>query len=74
MAKYLLALDAGTTSSRAIIFTTEGKIVSMAQEEFPQIFPREGYVEHDPAAIWNTQISVAKKAIADAHLTYSDVA
>lgn len=74
MAKYLLALDAGTTSSRAIIFSTDGKIISMAQEEFPQIFPHEGYVEHDPSAIWSTQISVAKKAIEKAGITYSDVA
>ena len=74
MAKYLLALDAGTTSSRAIIFSTDGKIISMAQEEFPQIFPREGYVEHNPSAIWDTQISVAKKAIENANLTYFDVA
>ena len=74
MTKYLLALDAGTTSSRAIIFSTDGKIISMAQEEFPQIFPREGYVEHNPSAIWDTQISVAKKAIEKANLTYFDVA
>ena len=63
MAKYLLALDAGTTSSRAIIFDLNGKIISMDQLEFPQIFPREGYVEHNPADIWNTQLKVALNAI-----------
>lgn len=73
MSKYLLALDAGTTSSRAIVFSINGKIISMAQEEFPQIFPHEGYVEHDPRDIWNTQLSVARKAIEQANLTYRDI-
>lgn len=73
MPKYLLALDAGTTSSRAIIFTTDGKIVTISQSEFPQIFPTEGYVEHNPDDIWDTQIAVAKKAVADAGLTYKDI-
>ena len=73
MAKYLLALDAGTTSSRAIIFDLNGKIISMDQLEFPQIFPREGYVEHNPDDIWNTQITVAQNAIKKAGLAYSDI-
>ena len=73
MAKYLLALDAGTTSSRAIIFDLNGKIISMDQLEFPQIFPREGYVEHNPDDIWSTQLTVALNAIKKAELTYSDI-
>ena len=73
MAKYLLALDAGTTSSRAIIFDLNGKIISMNQLEFPQIFPREGYVEHNPDDIWNTQLTVAQNAIEKAGLAYSDI-
>lgn len=74
MSKFLLALDAGTTSSRAIVFSPEGKIISMSQMEFPQIFPKEGYVEHNPDDIWETQITVAKKAVSDAGLTYKDIA
>ena len=52
MAKYVLALDQGTTSSRAIVFDHNGAIVSVAQQEFPQIYPAPGLVEHDPEAIW----------------------
>jgi len=63
MKKYILALDAGTTSSRAILFTPKGEIVSVAQKEFPQIFPKEGWVEHNPADIWDTQLFVAQAAI-----------
>lgn len=74
MAKYLLALDAGTTSSRAIIFSLDGKIISIAQSEFPQIFPQEGYVEHNPDDIWDSQLAVAQKAIKDAGLSNSDIA
>ncbi len=74
MTKYLLALDAGTTSSRAIVFSITGEIISIAQAEFPQIFPKEGYVEHNPNDIWETQIAVAKKAVTDAGLTYQDIA
>lgn len=74
MAKFLLALDAGTTSSRAIVFSLDGKIVSMAQSEFPQIFPQEGYVEHNADDIWDSQLAVAQKALRDAGLRYSDIA
>lgn len=63
MKDYLLALDQGTTSSRAIIFDKLGTIISSAQTEFEQIFPFEGWVEHDPIKIYNTQVSVAQKAI-----------
>jgi len=54
--KYIMALDQGTTSSRAVIFDQQGKIVSMAAKEFRQIYPRPGWVEHDPAEIWNSQM------------------
>ncbi|MBO7304687.1 MAG: glycerol kinase GlpK [Clostridia bacterium] len=63
MKKYIMALDQGTTSSRCIIFDKEGNVKSMVQREFPQIFPREGWVEHDPMTIWSTQISVATEAL-----------
>ena len=74
MSKFLLALDAGTTSSRAIVFSPAGKIISVSQKEFRQIFPKEGYVEHDPQEIWETQITVAQNAIKEAGLTYKDIA
>ncbi len=63
MKKYIMALDQGTTSSRCILFEPDGTIASMVQREFPQIFPKEGYVEHDPMAIWSSQISVATEAL-----------
>jgi glycerol kinase len=66
MAEYILALDQGTTSSRAIVLNRDGRIVSMAQEEFPQIYPQPGWVEHDPEAIWRTQLETARQAIAQA--------
>lgn len=62
MEEYILALDQGTTSSRAIIFDHNGQIRSMAQKEFTQIFPQSGWVEHDPNEIWSTQASVAAEA------------
>ena len=61
--KYVLALDQGTTSSRAIVFDQEGRVVSVAQREFRQIFPRPGWVEHDAREIWATQHSVALEAM-----------
>lgn len=64
MKKYIMALDQGTTSSRCIIFDKKGKQVSMSQREFPQIFPKPGWVEHDPVSIWSTQLSVAIEALA----------
>ena len=63
MKKYIMALDQGTTSSRCIIFKKDGSIASMVQREFAQIFPAEGWVEHDPLTIWSTQISVATEAL-----------
>ncbi|RMH53782.1 MAG: glycerol kinase [Deinococcus-Thermus bacterium] len=63
---YVLALDQGTTSSRAIIFDLEGRPLGLAQQEFAQHFPEPGWVEHDPMEIWHTQLQVARKAIARA--------
>src|SRR4029077_13950839 len=72
--KYILALDQGTTSSRAIVFDHAGSIVSVAQKEFPQIFPKPGWVEHDPLDIWSTQAGVAATALTKAGLTAADIA
>ncbi len=72
--KFVLALDQGTTSSRAIVFDRSGKAVSTAQQEFPQIFPGPGHVEHDPEAIWATQLQTARDAISKAGLTAADIA
>lgn len=74
MAKYILALDQGTTSSRAILFDKAGKIVGVAQQEFPQIFPKPGWVEHSPEAIWQSQLNCARQVIAEARITAADVA
>ena len=67
--KYVLSMDQGTTSSRAVLFDKSGSIVSMVQKEFRQIFPKPGWVEHDPMEIWSTQMGVAMEAIQkiDAH-------
>ena len=74
MPKYILALDQGTTSSRAIVFGRDGRIVAKAQEEFEQILPAPGLVEHDPEAIWATQLGVARRALAAASLRAADIA
>jgi glycerol kinase len=71
---YILALDQGTTSSRAIIFDHEASIVAVGQREFPQIFPSPGWVEHDPDEIWTTQMSVTTEALGRAHLRPRDIA
>ncbi|RZL46900.1 MAG: glycerol kinase [Pedobacter sp.] len=73
MSKYILSLDQGTTSSRAIIFNHEGEIVAIAQKEFTQIYPNAGWVEHDPLEIWSTQLSVAAEVIVKARLSASDI-
>ena len=65
---YLLALDQGTSSSRSIIFDAEGRLVAQAQQELPQIYPRTGWVEHDPEEIWRTQLATARNALANARL------
>ena len=72
--KYVLALDQGTTSSRAIVFGRDGRVVAQAQQEFPQIFPGPALVEHDPEAIWSSQVAVAREAIARAGATAADIA
>jgi len=72
--KYILSLDQGTTSSRAILFDHAGSIVAVAQKEFPQIFPKPGWVEHDPRDIWSTQAGVAAEALTKANVGAADVA
>ncbi len=74
MSKFILALDQGTTSSRAILFDKAGKIIGVAQQEFPQIFPKAGWVEHNPEAIWQSQLNCARQVIAEAKITAADVA
>ncbi|GCF09098.1 glycerol kinase GlpK [Dictyobacter arantiisoli] len=74
MARFVLSLDQGTTSSRAILFNHEGNIVSIDQEEFPQIYPKPGEVEHNPEDIWNTQLRVAQQALRKAGARASDIA
>ena len=74
MSRYVLALDQGTTSSRAIVFDRGGSVVALAQQEFPQLFPGPGHVEHDPEAIWTTQLDTARDAIAQAGITPPDLA
>jgi len=74
MQQYILALDQGTTSSRAIIFDQKGSIVSSAQKEFTQFFPQSGWVEHDANEIWSTQFGVAAEAISKAGLSAENIA
>src|SRR3954470_23345312 len=68
MNQCILALDQGTTSSRAILFDRAANIISMAQQEFEQIYPAAGEVEHDPEAIWSSQLAVAHEAIRRANI------
>jgi glycerol kinase len=72
--RYILALDQGTTSSRAVIFDRRGKIVSIAARDFRQIYPRPGWVEHDPMEIWDSQMEAARRAIDSANLSPSKIA
>ncbi len=74
MSKFILAIDQGTTSSRAIIFDHAGKMAGLAQEEFKQIFPEPGWVEHDAMEIWNTQLGVLKQALSNAGVKASELA
>lgn len=74
MKKYIMSFDQGTTSSRCILFEKDGKIASSAQREFAQIFPKEGWVEHDPMTIWSTQISVATEALLKIGSSWDEVA
>ncbi len=72
--KHILALDQGTTSSRAIVFAEDGSVHALAQQEFRQIFPQPGWVEHDPEDIWASQLKVARCALAQAGLKAADIA
>jgi glycerol kinase len=74
MTRYILTLDQGTTSSRAILIDRRGRSVASAQQEFEQIFPAPGEVEHDPEAIWSSQIAVARNVLARAGVSASDIA
>lgn len=74
MAKYIMALDAGTTSNRCILFDKAGNICSMAQKEFTQIFPHPGWVEHDAGEIWSTQLGVAVEAMSKVNAKAGDIA
>ena len=72
--RYLVALDQGTSSSRSIVFDLQGRIVALAQREFRQIFPRPGWVEHDPQEIWSSQLATAQEVLRTANIAAADVA
>ncbi|MGE5484314.1 MAG: glycerol kinase GlpK [Ignavibacteriales bacterium] len=72
--KYVMALDQGTTSSRAMVFDRDGRVVGFANKEFEQIYPKPGWVEHRPTDIWGTQLEVAQKVLADNHIQPGDIA
>ena len=74
MAKYVMALDAGTTSNRCILFNEKGEMCSVAQKEFTQFFPQPGWVEHDANEIWQTQLSVARQAMKKVNAKPEDIA
>ena len=74
MPKYIMALDQGTTSSRAILFDDSQNIVELAQREISQIYPREGWVEHDAMEIWSTQYSVMMEVLAKSGVDAHDIA
>ncbi len=74
MGKYVIAMDQGTTSSRCILFDEKGGVCSEAQKEFRQIFPKPGWVEHDPMEIWSSQLSVTMEAMGKIGAHYSDIA
>ena len=73
MSRYVMALDQGTTSSRALLFDHSGAVVSVGQEEFAQHFPEPGWVEHDPEEIWSSQLSAARAALANAGASGADL-
>ena len=74
MKKYVMALDQGTTSCRAILFDKESKIVGVTQKEFTQIYPKAGWVEHDAEEIWSTQYGVIAELIAKTGITVDEIA
>ena len=74
MAKYVMALDSGTTSNRCILFNEKGEMCSVSQKEFTQFFPEPGWVEHDAEEIWSIQLEVALKAMENVGATAADIA
>ena len=74
MSRYIIALDQGTTSSRAVLFGEDGSIVGIAQKEFRQIFPKSGWVEHDPLDIWNSQKEVLEQVMKENNVNGSQIA
>ena len=74
MAKYVMALDAGTTSNRCILFNEKGEMCSVAQKEFTQYFPKPGWVEHDAREIWSSQLGVAVEAMLKIGAAAEDIA
>lgn len=74
MTDYILSIDQGTTSSRAVVFSNQGKLVSQAQQEFEQLFPQDGWVEHRPNDIWQTVLACCRKAIAQANIEAHEIA
>ena len=74
MTRYILAIDQGTTSSRAIVFNDNSEVVGVSQREFTQHFPQGGWVEHDPEEIWSTTVDVVEQALASAGLVAGDIA
>lgn len=74
MERYIIAMDQGTTSSRCILFNREGAVCSVAQKEFTQVYPKPGWVEHDPMEIWSSQLSVTMEAMGKIGAYYSDIA
>ena len=74
MEKYIMALDSGTTSNRCILFSESGEMVSVAQKEFTQYFPKPGWVEHDANEIFDTQLEVARKAMDNIGATAANIA
>ena len=73
MEKYIIALDQGTTSCRCILFNKQGTIVSMAQKEYKQYYPKAGWVEHNPNEIWQTQLESAQKALQQIGADYKNI-
>ncbi|HOO47043.1 MAG TPA: FGGY family carbohydrate kinase, partial [Deltaproteobacteria bacterium] len=73
MGKYVMAIDQGTTGTRIMIVNRSGEIVSKAYSEFPQIYPKPGWVEHDPEVIWETTVSVMSKALQSSSINPSDI-
>ena len=73
MKKYILSIDAGTTSSRAILFDKNGKQISISQFEFTQIFPKESWVEHDPVEIWETQLRAIKDVVSKSSINVEEI-